>query len=96
MGFILSMKVIFCDNLEGNKQWVLGIINNFNKDFRIEITKNRNTDTLKSFICKYVHKGNTIVLDGWRGRLFKKVHLHGGGDFGLGLRSTSYIEKIWN
>ena len=62
-GFYSVDESDFCNDLDGNKQWVLGIINNFNKDFRIEISKNRNSDTLRSFICKYVHKGITIVSD---------------------------------
>ena len=49
-----------------NKQiWLTGIINNITKYFRIEGTLNRDSDTLKNFIVKYVDKGNTIISDGW-------------------------------
>ena len=47
-----------------NKQvWILGIIDNTNKDFRLDGTFNRDTASLKNFISKYVKIGNTIITD---------------------------------
>ena len=89
-----------------NKQiWLIGIINNITKDFRIEGTLNRDSDTLKNFIVKYVDKGNTIISDGWADYGFLNspnsgyshiTHIHLGGSFGFGVESTSHIEEIWN
>ena len=58
---------------------------------------------MKNFINRYVEPGNTIVTDGWSGYDFLSNtddyrhdrHVHGGGDFGYGLNSTSHIESIW-
>ena len=84
--------------------WLLGIIDNETKDFRIEPTLSRDSATLKNFINKYIPTGNYIVTDGWRGYDFLEApdsgyrrfkHHHGGGDFGYGIQSTSHIESIW-
>ena len=49
----------------------MGIINNQDKnEFRLEVTTNRNSDTLKLFVEKYIGKGNNIVSDGWPGYAF--------------------------
>ena len=47
---------------------------------------------------KYVEPGNNIVSDGWPAYnnlneegYHHDVHIHGGGDFGFGLNSTSTI-----
>ena len=87
----------------GQQIWVLGIIDNYSKDFRLNLTLDRNQETLKSFIARYVEPGNTIVTDGWQGYDFLSNtddyrhdrHVHGRGDFGYGLNSTSHIESIW-
>jgi len=50
----------------------------------------------------YLEPGNTIITDGWSGYNFldemaeytHDKHIHGGGDFGFGLNSTSHIEII--
>lgn len=85
--------------------WVLGIIENTTKQFRIVATKNRNSDNLSKFITTFVPKGNYIISDGWQGyqwldnilsgyRHIKHIHNH--GIFGFGLESSSHIESIWN
>ena len=69
-------------------------------EFRPETTTNRNSDTLKLFVEKYIGKGNTIVSNGWLGYAFlvhvnsgyaHDTHNHGHSDFGFGLNSTSSI-----
>ena len=51
-------------NHKDNKQiWLLGIINNSTKEFRIEASYSRDGDTLSKFINLYVETGNTIVSD---------------------------------
>ena len=53
---------IICIN---NKSiWLLGIINNNTKNFRIEPVINRDADTIKTFLTKYVGSGNRIVTGG--------------------------------
>ena len=84
--------------------WLLGIIDNQNKQFRLTHTLKRDAVTLKNFIEKHVPRGNRIVTDGWSGYDFldhpnsgyiRSKHIHGGGDFGYGIDSTSHIESIW-
>ena len=91
---------------EGNENiWVIGVINNCTKQFRLEISKIRNSNVLKKFIFAYVKPGNIIVSDWWAGYDFlsennspyvHSVHNHGHGDFGIGLDSTSHIEQLWS
>ena len=50
--------------------WVLVLINNETKDICMEIVQNRNQDTLKAIIEKYVKKGNIIISDSWAGYNF--------------------------
>ena len=68
----------------------LGIIDTESKDFRIEPVLNRDAETLKQFITRYVAKGNFIITDGWAGYDFldindsgytRKKHAHGASDF---------------
>ncbi len=47
--------------------WILGIIETSTKKFHIEGTFQRNTDTLKKFISKFVKSGNTIIIYNWAG-----------------------------
>jgi len=84
--------------------WLLGAIDNSSKDFRLEASIRRDSQTLEKFIKKYLEKGNTVITDGWLGYSFLDngdscyqhiKHLHGGGDFGTGLESTSHIEGLW-
>ena len=83
--------------------WVLGIINNFTKEFRLECNIKRDEFTLTKFIKTFIEKGNTIISDGWvdyqnleNEGYHHDVHILGGGDFGFGLNSTSTIESLWN
>ena len=89
----------------GNQLWLFGAINNISKEFRIEVCFERNTDTMKKFIEKYIPIGNTIITDGFpsynfldqEGSGYNHIkHIHGGGDFGFGVESTSHIESIWS
>ena len=61
---------MFCQTKDRSKVYVLGIIDNSNKDFRLEGTILRDTETLKKFVKKFVAPGNTIVTDGWLGYSF--------------------------
>ena len=59
-GFFSVDECLFAHS--NNKQvWILGIIDNTSKDFRLEGTFNRDTNSLKNFITKYVKTGNTII-----------------------------------
>ncbi len=95
-------------NHKDNKQvWLLGIINNSTKEFRIriEVSFSREGQTLSKFIKLYVETGNTIISDGWYGYNFLNsessgyhhiTHVHMNGIFGQGIQSSSHIEAIWN
>ena len=71
---------------EGEQIWILGIIDKISKDFRLNLTLDRNQETLKNFITRYVEPGNTIVTDGLSGYDFLSnnedyihdIHLSGG------------------
>ena len=41
---------MFCNDVNKDQLWVLGVCDNKTKDFRIEVCKNRNASTLKHFI----------------------------------------------
>jgi len=89
---------------DGAQVWVLGIINNKKKNFVIQPSKFRDSNTLNNFIKEYIKPGNTIVHDGWAGHNFIRdsddyediTHNHGNGPFGSGITSTSYIESLWH
>ena len=60
---------------------------------------------MKKFITAYVPAGSNIVTDQWEGYNFLDynnlgytyfTHNHGGGDFSMGIESTSYIESLWS
>ena len=49
-----------------NKQiWILGSINTQTKEFRLEPTYDRTTETIKKFITFYIKTGNYINTDGF-------------------------------
>ena len=85
--------------------WLLGVINNTTKKFRIIGSFKRDSSTISRFIKKFVRSGNKIVTDSLGG--YNQVdsgesgyhHIkynHGLGIFDSGLQSTSHIEAIWN
>ena len=89
----------------GKQIWLLGIIYNSTKDFRMEGTYERATDCIQKFICCNLKKGNNIITDGFVSYNFLDrinsgythiKHIHGGGNFGFGCESTSHIESIWS
>ena len=60
---------------------------------------------METFIKNYIPLGNIIITDGFSSyNLLNQFessynhikHLRWGGDFGLGLQSTSYIESLWS
>ena len=53
-----------------NQIWVIGAINNLSKDFRVDIAYKRNSEVLKTFIERYIEKGNKIITDDWSGYSF--------------------------
>ena len=61
---------LFSHTDNGDKIWVLGIIDNQTKDFGLNISLKRDQNVLKSFITRYVEPGNTIITDGWSGYNF--------------------------
>ena len=91
---------------QGNKQiWVAGLINNTSRKIRLEILPNRNAETIKKIITNLVPTSNKIVTDGaiiynllsnpqWGYE--HSVHIHGHGDFGERVDSTSHIEQLWH
>ena len=62
----------------------MGIIDDYSKDFRLNLKLERNQETLKSYLTHYAEPGNTIVIDGWSGYDFlsntgdyhHNIHLH--------------------
>lgn len=56
------------DNLS---YWVEGLISTTDRSkFRCNISTNRNSDYLRSFIPKYIRRGNVIISDRWAGYNF--------------------------
>ena len=61
---------MFCHTKDHSQVYVLDIIDNSKKDFRLEGTILRDSETLKKFVKKFVTPGNTIVTEGWSGYSF--------------------------
>ena len=95
---------LFTHTKNGTHVWAIGIINNRTKEFRLEASKYRDTNTIKKFLNNFIDSGNTIISDRWSGYNFisnfnestLEVHNHGAGDFGTGMHTTSFIESLWN
>ena len=79
-----------------NKQiWLLGLINNSTKEFRIVASYKRDSLTLAAFIKKYIKTGNNIITDSWAGYNwidspasgYQHIKFnHGLGAFGAGMQ----------
>lgn len=83
--------------------WVVRLINNKTRQIRLEIAENRNANTIKNIITKYIPRGNIIITDGvlcyqWltdpSNGYVHSLYNYGQGDFGYGLDSTSHIESL--
>lgn len=82
--------------------WILGIINNVTKNFVIQPTISRDSNTLKKFVKQFIQPGNILVNDCWAGYNFIRVsnnykdisHNHSNGSFGSGIPYMSnYYER---
>lgn len=51
--------------IDGSILWVIGIINTHNKLLRLQLSFNRDAETMKKIISCHVKPGNIIVSDGW-------------------------------
>lgn len=78
---------------KGKQVWILGAIDNTNRDFRLEATYQRDGATLEKFIRMNIEEGNHIITDSWLGYNFMNrpnsgyihiSHNHSNGIFGLG------------
>ena len=88
-----------------NRQiWVVGLINNYSREIRLEIVENRSAETMKKIITTLIPKGNRIITDAaacynWLNDpdsgYEHSVHNHGHGNFSKGMDSTSHIEQLW-
>lgn len=93
-------------NYSNNIQiWLLGVVNNNNKQFRIVGTTSRDANAISKFIQKFIFPGNAIISDSWpRYNWLNDAypgysHIpfnHSNGSFGSGLTSTSHMESIWS
>ena len=55
----------FCKDVNGSHLWVIGAIENDTRDFMIILSRDRDANTIKKFITRFIPKGNKIVTDGW-------------------------------
>ena len=101
-GYFATDEALFT-HIKGKQIWVLNIINTSNKNFRLMVTLNRDTSTLKNFITSFVPPGNNIITDGFQEYNFltelgkrRLQHDHGRNYWGYGNQSTSHSENIWN
>ena len=91
-------------NKNGEQTWLIGGIETKEKRMRLILSKVRNSLKLEEFVNQNIYEGTRFTHDGWNGYVFlnnnisftHEEHLHGGGDFGYGTASTSYIEGLWN
>ena len=87
----------------GNQVWLIGNWNNEMKEFRIEASCERESQTLKAFIYTYAKRGSFVITDGWQGYSFLHIPnlgytrispIHVGGTSAMLRISTSHIENI--
>ena len=93
-------------NHSNNTQiWLLGVINNTTKQFRIVGTLTRDANAISKFIKKFICPGNIIITDSWQAYNWLNEpnsgysHInfnHSFGSFVSGLTSTSHMESIWS
>ena len=55
---------LFSTDEENRQIWVIGAIDNITKDFRIDVSFNRNEEVLKAFLSRYIETGNYVITDG--------------------------------
>ena len=89
---------------EGQKQvWLVGWIDTTTKALRLDIVPERNSINLNYFVKNHIEPGSNITHYGWSGYNFlddenslwtHEPHVHGTGDFGYSLHSTSHIEQF--
>ena len=51
-------------NKNNQQIWVIGVINNIMKNFRLKAKVLRDSEHLKKFVFSYINKGNVIITDG--------------------------------
>lgn len=97
-------ECLFSHDVNRNQLWVIGLIETTNKDFRLVLARNRDADTIKTFVERTIPIGNCLVTDGWDGYdwadiqnsgYIRYLHIHGHNDWWRGQDSTSHIESIW-
>ena len=103
-GFYSVDEILF-GHRKGQQVWILGEIDNTNRDFRLEASYQRDGATLEKFNRMNIEEGNHIITDSWLGYNFMNrpnsgyihiSHNHSNGIFGLGAQSTSHIEGLWS
>lgn len=104
-----SPKIVAIDesllihNSQNDQIWMLGGIETAGRRIRLSLSKTRTSEALSEFVYSNFFEGTHFVHDSWLGYNFfnnnlnytHEVHVHGGGDFGNGLHSTSHIENYW-
>ena len=82
---------------------MLGGIETKGRRIRLSLSKIRTSQALSEFVYSNFSEGTHFVHDSWPGYNFlnnnlnytHEIHVHGGGDFGNGLHSSSHIENYW-
>ena len=81
----------FCEDVNGAHLWVLGAIENDTRYFKIILSRDRDANTIKKFMTRFIPKVNKIVTDGWpsydwlddtNSGYQRFRHIHGRHDFG--------------
>ena len=67
---MLSMRVSSLIQKMELRFGLFDIINNRTKEFLLEASKYRDTNTIKKFLYKFIDSGNIIISDGWSGYNF--------------------------
>ena len=96
-------ETLLIHNSNGEQVWCIGGIETKNKRIRLQLIKQRNTAAISNFVYSNFLEGTHFVHDTWIGYNFlnnninytHEIHVHGGGDFGIGYHSTSHIENYW-
>ena len=67
-------ETLIIHDINENQQWLLGAIETFKKEVRLEFIPKRNTATIKKFFLNHIMAGTHITPDGWQGYSFLRVN----------------------
>lgn len=80
---------------------VLGISENDARDYKIVVSKKRDTETMKNLVYRFIPEGNRIVTDAWALMIGLTIQILGILDIGMSMVEAIGVKDcnplvIWN